>query len=769
MEFIGKYKIEGDLGRGGMGHVYAAFDPVIERKVAIKVFLDEILEDKEMKARFYQEARSAGKLSHPNITVVHDIGEIDGKPFIVMEYLTGTDLKAIIEEKVALDLEDKCQIAIKLAEGLFFAHQHRIVHRDVKPENVRILDDGRVKIMDFGIAKPEASNLTQTGTMMGTPSYMSPEQIRGHKVDFRSDIFSFGVVLQELLSHKRPFYGKSTTALIYKITSVEADPLVMEEKEFQPLFQGIIEKCLKKEPIDRYTSMQEVIDELTKALNQVREEHQKEGAVLSDMDSQSIDKLLMDGKKLFARNKYQMAKKVFDHILKREPDNAEINQLLTKVTSKLNLNEQVDTLIKRANHFLEENNYENAIASLNQALGLDPSNALAKAKMKQLESKLADLATMATQVRKNPWVKILMAAMLATILVLGWYLVTHWKQPEPGPEPAPMTTQNQPAVEAATPEETSPVQAPTESSETTPPVETAANGQTPKEEPQIEPPTNALPAPKPKPITDTPAPKENLTKPGPSAELIAARESANRARAALDPNEVAKAHHQGLREADNQRQLAQEKEAQGAFEAAQNLYEQARDIYERTRQEVKSQLRLTVGLAKTESVAQFKNRPLATGPAFERAQSLAQQAETAANNEQWLKALDLYEQSARELSRAEDRPSAAQPVDFSQKLRTFRDTYQRLFQNKQVDALKKHVGMSQEEAAGWSDFFGNVEEIQLVVEDEETKEEGNQLVVQMKFTLSYLNRSQHKKESRQLPVTWRFEKKGDDLQFVSNH
>ncbi|MCB1045057.1 MAG: serine/threonine protein kinase [Acidobacteria bacterium] len=261
---IGKYEIVEEIGHGGMGYVYKAFDPIIERTVAIKVVSEHILDQEEMKQRFYREAKSAGRLSHPNITIVHDVGEIDGRPYIVMEYLGGTDMKVMIKEEQQVPLERKIDYGIQIARALDYAHNNKLVHRDIKPENVKVLENGRVKIMDFGIAKPESSDLTEQGTMLGTPSYMSPEQVRGLEVDRRSDIFSFGVLLQELLSYKKPFSGNSTTTVIYKIVHEEPEPVDIPEVDetLSEAIQHILTRCLQKDPDRRYSSCADLIADL---------------------------------------------------------------------------------------------------------------------------------------------------------------------------------------------------------------------------------------------------------------------------------------------------------------------------------------------------------------------------------------------------------------------------------------------------------------------------------------------------------------------------
>lgn len=264
MERIGKYEIIAEIGRGGMGTVYQAHDPVIGREVAIKLILERAFEDPQVRERFYREARSAGRLSHENITILYDVGEESGRPYLVMEYLTGSDLRKRMRTD-KLSIQQKIEIALQVARGLSYAHQHGIVHRDVKPDNIQVLDNGRVKIMDFGIARlgADTGTLTQTNTSIGTPRYMSPEQVRGAKVDGRSDIFSFGVVLYELLTGINPFEGEHITAVIYKILHAEPEPIRLEYGRLSDTVQQIVSKCLAKNPDQRYQSLDEVVRDLT--------------------------------------------------------------------------------------------------------------------------------------------------------------------------------------------------------------------------------------------------------------------------------------------------------------------------------------------------------------------------------------------------------------------------------------------------------------------------------------------------------------------------
>src|SRR5579872_1292181 len=197
---IGKYEVLDTLGRGGMGVVYRAIDPRIGRLVAIKMITGDYAKDPDYLNRFYREARSTGTLQHPNIVTVYDLGDQDGIPYLVMEYLEGDSLEKIIKEKRPFTLTEKLSIMIQACEGLGYAHQRQVIHRDVKPGNVVVLKDGVVKIVDFGIAQLGNERFTRTGQVIGSLYYMSPEQIQGLEVDARSDIYSTGVLLFEFIA-----------------------------------------------------------------------------------------------------------------------------------------------------------------------------------------------------------------------------------------------------------------------------------------------------------------------------------------------------------------------------------------------------------------------------------------------------------------------------------------------------------------------------------------------------------------------------------------
>ena len=189
---IGRYDIIELVGRGGMGVLFRAHDPMLQRDVALKMMHVDFTGDDTARERFQREARAVARLQHKNVVTIHELGEVEGTPYIVMEFLSGRDLEALLKATTSLTLQQKLEIAIQLCEGLGYAHDQGIVHRDIKPGNVRVLEDNSVKILDFGIAKFAMSSVTQSGTVMGTPSYMAPEQIMGQSVDGRADLFSTG-------------------------------------------------------------------------------------------------------------------------------------------------------------------------------------------------------------------------------------------------------------------------------------------------------------------------------------------------------------------------------------------------------------------------------------------------------------------------------------------------------------------------------------------------------------------------------------------------
>jgi serine/threonine protein kinase len=252
VEKIGRYEIVGELGRGAMGVVYKATDPTIGRTVALKTMRLDVHAEKydEMLRRFQHEARAAGALSHPNIVTIYDAHEAEGVFYIAMEYIEGTTLAQLLYERKSLSAQEVVDFGTQVCTGLQYAHFRKVIHRDIKPPNIMIAPAG-VKIMDFGIAKAGAS-LTNAGEVLGTPHYMSPEQVRGRELDGRSDIFSMGVMLYEMITGEKPFAGQNVTTVIYKIVNEQPVPPRELDVSIHPGLSMIISKCLAKDPEDRY-------------------------------------------------------------------------------------------------------------------------------------------------------------------------------------------------------------------------------------------------------------------------------------------------------------------------------------------------------------------------------------------------------------------------------------------------------------------------------------------------------------------------------------
>jgi serine/threonine-protein kinase len=267
---VGPYRIDALLGAGGMGEVYGGSDTRLRRAVALKFLAREFLSDPVAVERFEREARAASALSHPNVCTVYDVGEMDGRPFIAMEYLEGQNLRARLGG-TALPRREALECAVQIAHGLVAAHQKGIVHRDLKPENLWVTGEGRIKILDFGLAKlsepatnPEAGEVSMTterGRMMGTAGYMSPEQVRGQRLDHRTDIFSFGVILHEMMSGNRTFQGPSAIDTLIAILNTEPPKLA------DPDIDRLVRRCLEKDPEQRFQSAGDLLLNLEAVLD----------------------------------------------------------------------------------------------------------------------------------------------------------------------------------------------------------------------------------------------------------------------------------------------------------------------------------------------------------------------------------------------------------------------------------------------------------------------------------------------------------------------
>ncbi len=261
---LGRYRLVAELGRGAMGVVYRAEDPLLNRTVAVKciILMDDPAVREEYEARFFQEAKAAGGLNHPNLVTIHDIGREGDVAYMAMELLEGTDLRELMARgRVPLPLA--LDVMAQAAEGLAHAHEHGVVHRDIKPGNIMVVRDRVAKIMDFGIARVRASDVkTQTGAILGSPRYMSPEQVTGQPADRRSDIFSLGVVLHEIAAGEPPFSAPTVTQLMHQIATATPRPPSATNPAVPPMLDLIVAKALEKQPDARYQSAAELAKDL---------------------------------------------------------------------------------------------------------------------------------------------------------------------------------------------------------------------------------------------------------------------------------------------------------------------------------------------------------------------------------------------------------------------------------------------------------------------------------------------------------------------------
>ncbi|WP_257312755.1 serine/threonine protein kinase [Geothrix fuzhouensis] len=269
-EKLGKFEIKRVLGNGAMGEVYLGVDPSIGREVAIKTILPAAAQGGEAKERFAREARAAGVLNHPNLVTIYEFGEDQGVLYIAMEFVKGHDLDELLQDQ-SLSRSETLEVLAQVCDGLGFAHRQQIVHRDIKPTNVRVQRDGRrlhAKVMDFGVAKISNSDMTATGMVMGTVSYMAPEYIRTGKPDPRSDLFAVGVMLYESLSGRKPFSGDTTPTVLYKIVNEPPDPIETEKLQgISPAIRTVLDRALAKNPDERF----QTAEDLAKALRAAKD------------------------------------------------------------------------------------------------------------------------------------------------------------------------------------------------------------------------------------------------------------------------------------------------------------------------------------------------------------------------------------------------------------------------------------------------------------------------------------------------------------------
>ena len=367
MKKLGKYEVLGELGHGAMGIVYRARDPMINRLVALKTITTGLAGDPALLERFYREAQAAGGLQHPNIVTIYDMGLADDVPFIAMELVEGENFEQLIARKSPLAVTRKLVYAMQACRAFDFAHKRGIVHRDIKPGNVMVGKDGTVKVVDFGIARLLETSKTQTGMLIGTFAYMSPEQYHGEHANERSDIWSFGVLVYELLSYQRPFTGTTPASLMHNICNEEPAPLRTLLPECTEELEQTVSKMLRKSPGERYDSMEDVLLDLD--------------LICKALQSQSVIDLLNQGRQFLDQENFSEARDVVRQALQFEAGNQQARALLEKVNAglkRIHNRPKAQQLVEKGQSLLEQGKLQEAKVAAENALQLDSSFAAAE-------------------------------------------------------------------------------------------------------------------------------------------------------------------------------------------------------------------------------------------------------------------------------------------------------------------------------------------------------------------------------------------------------
>jgi eukaryotic-like serine/threonine-protein kinase len=363
---IGKYDVIEVLGRGGMGVVYRAIDRQIGREVAIKTLTQGVAGDREMLARFYEEGRKTGRLNHPHIVTVYDLGEENGVPYIVMERVEGDPLDKVIARDIPLPMMDRLRIIEETCNALGYAHSNNVIHRDVKPPNIFVQPDGKAKLLDFGIARLERRSrdisLTRTGHIIGTIPYMAPERLRDKMIDGRSDIFSIGVVLHQFITGQPPFSGEDYV-LMQKILNEPHPPLNSFCANCPEGLQDIVDRALAKSADDRYQTAEEMAADLR--------------TVIDDLGEEQVVELLPEARRLVDAEDYTRARVVLQQVLKVQSKHTGARELLSEIQRRIVQKQREERLRNarvQAEDALSRRELEHSLQILKEGLEVDPAN-----------------------------------------------------------------------------------------------------------------------------------------------------------------------------------------------------------------------------------------------------------------------------------------------------------------------------------------------------------------------------------------------------------
>ena len=395
---IGRYEILDRIGFGGMGMVFRGRDPHIGRSVAIKLLR---VGDEDLHDRFLREAQSAGSLKHPNIVTIYDFGDHDGSPFIVMEYVEGTTLAEYIKQNIPLTIARKLELLAELAAGLEYAHNKGVVHRDVKPANVMVDREGILRILDFGIARVTDSGLTQTGMIMGTPNYMSPEQVEGKPSDRRSDIFAAGLVMYELLSYRQAFPGDTMHQVMNAIVRQTPVPLRTLVPDLDPALEHIVNRAIEKDPARRYQTMAAMGTQLARVRSKLGPAEPvalDEGTVMRDggaipartdrhvieqRRAERIQTLLKSAQRALDTGRFVEALDACEQVVLINPEDAAAAALMEQARAALD-QQQVQQLVGEAGGYLGEGDVAAATELVRRALGINPHSPEANALLEHI-------------------------------------------------------------------------------------------------------------------------------------------------------------------------------------------------------------------------------------------------------------------------------------------------------------------------------------------------------------------------------------------------